>query len=121
MKITTQLERGLDNVVGIPVYPGNDPKNIYGIIIEYNPETGIAVMELDEEKLKNSKWNPIVGENIGLSSSKREQYAVYEKEPAHGAESNGVILAPFNTKEEAEQARKKYGYNWDNYYVDKLK
>jgi len=33
---------------------------------------------------------------------------------------NGVILAPYNTKEEAEQARVKYGYGDDNYYVDKL-
>jgi hypothetical protein len=31
-----------------------------------------------------------------------------------------LILAPFNTKEEAEEARVKYGYGDDNYYVDKL-
>lgn len=51
---------------------------------------------------------------------KKEQYAVYEKEPRHGKDKNGVILAPFNTKEEAEKAGKKYGYYGDNYYVDKL-
>jgi hypothetical protein len=51
---------------------------------------------------------------------KKEQYAVYEKEPRHGKYKNGVILAPFNTKEEAEEAGKKYGYCGDNYYVDKL-
>lgn len=50
---------------------------------------------------------------------KKEQFAVYEKEPAHGKEKNGIILAPFNTKEEAEQAKIKYGYNTSNYYVDK--
>lgn len=52
---------------------------------------------------------------------KRKQFAVYEKMPAHGKEEKNVILAPFNTKEEAEEAGKKYGYNTDNYYVDELK
>ncbi len=45
-------------------------------------------------------------------------YAVYEKSPAHGSKEHDVILAPFKTKEEAEQSRIKYGYNTDNYYVD---
>jgi hypothetical protein len=51
---------------------------------------------------------------------KRVQYAVYEKVPAHGGQINGVILAPFNTEKEAQDAGEKYGYNTDNYYVDKL-
>lgn len=51
---------------------------------------------------------------------KKEYYAVYEKEPRHQNEKNGVILAPYNTEEEAEQARVKYGYGGDNYYVDKI-
>ena len=34
---------------------------------------------------------------------KKEYYAVYEKEPRHQNEKNGVILAPYKTKEEAEQ------------------
>ena len=46
----------------------------------------------------------------------KEQFAVYEKKPAHGKEENGVILGPFNTKHEAEQAKKKYGY-----YIDIIK
>jgi hypothetical protein len=50
---------------------------------------------------------------------KKEQFAVYEIEPAHGSEKNGVILGPFKTKEEAETIRLKYGYSSDNYYVDK--
>lgn len=29
---------------------------------------------------------------------KRVQYVVHEKEPAHGKDKDGVILAPFNTK-----------------------
>jgi hypothetical protein len=51
----------------------------------------------------------------------KEKFAVYEKEPAHGKDKNGVILASYDTKEEAEIAGKKYGYCGDNYYVDKLK
>lgn len=50
----------------------------------------------------------------------RVQYAVYEREPRHGKEENNIILAPFDTKEDAEKARAKYGYSDDNYYVDKL-
>jgi hypothetical protein len=52
---------------------------------------------------------------------KKEQFAVYEKEPAHGKDKNGIILAPFDTKEEAEEAMRKYGYDTDNYYVDIFK
>lgn len=48
-------------------------------------------------------------------------YAVYEKSPAHGSKEHNIILAPFKTKEDAEQSRIKYGYNTDNYYVDILK
>jgi len=51
----------------------------------------------------------------------REQYAVYEKVPAHGSEENGIILGPFNSEEDAQQARKKYGYSSSNYFVDKIK
>ena len=51
----------------------------------------------------------------------KEQYAVYEKVPAHGKDVNGIILAPFNSEKEAQLAREKYGYNNDNYYVDKIK
>lgn len=47
-----------------------------------------------------------------------EKYAVYEKEPAHGSLRNGMILGPFDTKEEAHLLGKKYGYlNSNNYYV----
>lgn len=53
-------------------------------------------------------------------STNNEQYAVYEKEPRHGKDRNGVILAPFNTSKEAEEAKIKYGYGDDNYYVDKV-
>ena len=42
-------------------------------------------------------------------------FGVYEKE------KDGVILASFNTKEEAEEAGIKFGYVGDNYYIDKIK
>lgn len=51
---------------------------------------------------------------------KKEQFAVYEKNPQHGKEKYIIILAPFYTKEAAEIASKKYGYYGDNYYIDKL-
>jgi hypothetical protein len=61
-------------------------------------------------QLKNSRYPAL----------NKERFAVYEKVPAHGNTPNDVILAPYNTKEEAELARTKYGYGNDNYYVDKL-
>jgi hypothetical protein len=48
----------------------------------------------------------------------KQQFAVYEKNPAHSSKENPVILAPFNTKDQAIQAMIKWGYNNDNYYVD---
>jgi hypothetical protein len=50
----------------------------------------------------------------------KEQFAVYEIEPAHGSIKNGIILGPFATREEAETIRLKYGYSSDNYYVDSM-
>jgi len=50
----------------------------------------------------------------------RERYAVFEKEPQKGPIPNGVVLGDYNTKEEAEQARVKYGFISDNFYVDKI-
>lgn len=55
-----------------------------------------------------------------MDKIKREQYAVYEKVPAHGNQVNGVILGPYNTEKDAQVAREKYGYTTDNYFVDKL-
>lgn len=57
----------------------------------------------------------------GASIKEKEYYAVYEKVPAHGREANGIILAPYNSIEDAQAGREKYGYNTDNYYVDKIK
>jgi hypothetical protein len=60
----------------------------------------------------------------GINNTKmpmKEQYAVYEKVPAHGSEENGAILGPYDSKEDAEKAAIKYGYTSSNYYIDKEK
>lgn len=48
-------------------------------------------------------------------------YAVYEKEPRHNSLPNSIILGNYRTVNEAEQDRIKYGYDNENYYVDKVK
>jgi len=45
-------------------------------------------------------------------------FAVYEKNPFHQKEINGVILSPFNTYDDAKEAMIKFGYENENYYVD---
>lgn len=65
MKITFSLTKGLSDVVGKPVYEGGDPTNIYGKIVSYDVLTGEAVAEMDEEKLKDSKWYPVAGKDVG--------------------------------------------------------
>lgn len=47
-----------------------------------------------------------------------ELFATYKKTPAHNNKPNSIILAPYKTKADAEEARIKYGYTNDNYYVD---
>lgn len=71
MIIKITLEKNLEEVVGKPITKGSDQSESFGKITDYNPETGEATLDMDDEKIKNSKWNPIAGENIGLSS--REQ------------------------------------------------
>ena len=39
-----------------------------------------------------------------------EQFAVFEKNPTHTGKSNSLILCCYNTKEEAQYDREKYGY-----------
>lgn len=50
-----------------------------------------------------------------------DRYAVFEKEPQKGPIPNGVVLGDYNTREEAEQAKVKYGFISENFYVDKIK
>jgi len=50
----------------------------------------------------------------------REQYAVFEKEPQKGPIPNGVVMGNYNTREEAEEVRVKYGFISENFYVEKI-
>ena len=66
-------------------------------------------------------FNVCCHKHVKIMNKKKEQFAVYEKEPAKGKDNNTVILAPYNTIKEAENAKKRYGYNNNNYYVDVLR
>ena len=105
---------------------------------EYNMETFHIKPNLSEEQFytnlngleKNLNFACYVGEKdklvidylnkMAMIDDINVKFAVYEIEPAHGNKINGVILGPFKTQEDAEQARQKYGYTSDNYYVDIL-
>lgn len=50
----------------------------------------------------------------------RDRYAVFERIPQKGKYHDGVMMGYYKSSEEAEQARIKYGYTSDNYYVDKI-
>jgi hypothetical protein len=58
---------------------------------------------------------------ITRQNKQKEMWAIYEKEPSHGSQKNGIIMGPFKTKEEAEEVGDKYGYHGKNYYVDIIK
>lgn len=73
--------------------------------------------ELEAERIKNFK-GCIESDKVPVISKK--QFAVYEREPAHGKEKNGLILGPYDTKEQAEDGGNRFGYHGDNYYVDEL-
>lgn len=67
MKIQVQLEKQLTNVIDTNV---NVKKNIVGKVIKYDKETGLSTIEMDEKSLSEIGWNPIAGQNIGISSRK---------------------------------------------------
>lgn len=49
------------------------------------------------------------------------RYAVYERVASICAKDNSVILGEYKTPELAEDARIRWGYITDNYYVDVVK
>ena len=51
----------------------------------------------------------------------KEQFGVFEIKPSHGKEKHGLILGPYNTKEEAKEKGERYGYSGSNYYVGLIK
>lgn len=63
MKI--QLEKQLVNVVGKNV---NVKETIVGKVTEYDKETGLTTVEIDDDSYYKIGWNPIAGNNIGISS-----------------------------------------------------
>ena len=66
----------------------------------------------------NSNGKELTFEN---SNGVKRGFAVFEKVPSHGSEVDGIILGPFGSEEEATEAGNIYGYNTENYYVDKIK
>jgi hypothetical protein len=74
--------------------------------------------------LRGLKEDDVVGVKsleITRQNKQKEMWAIYEKEPAHGSQRDGIIMGPFKTKEEAKEVGEKYGYHGENYYVDIIK
>jgi hypothetical protein len=65
MKLKTQLGKQLSNLVGKNV---NIKETVIGKVTEYDMESGLATIEIDDDLCTNIGWNPIVGQNIGISS-----------------------------------------------------
>ena len=73
MKIEAEFPKKLKDMVGKPVYNQKDPSDVYGKIIEYDPETGKGRIEIDEEKVLKSGYNPFTGDLFMVSSRKLEE------------------------------------------------
>lgn len=71
--MSTKLRQNLENVIGKPVVIGKDSIDVFGQVIEYNPETGEATIEINEEKLKTIEWTPVSGKDI-ISLSNRKEF-----------------------------------------------
>ena len=65
MKMTVQLEKQLPNLVGKNV---NVIETVVGKVTEYDIETGLATVEIDDVSYSKIGWSPIAGHNIGISS-----------------------------------------------------
>ena len=70
MKITVQLEKKLPNLVGKNV---NVKETIVGKVTEYDMETGLATVEIDDDSYSKIELNPIAGHNIGISSRAKSE------------------------------------------------
>lgn len=62
MRIEFNLEKGLQNVIGLPIKVKD---NTLGKVIEYDPETGLTIADVEFNSIQ---YDPIVGSNIGISS-----------------------------------------------------
>ena len=65
MKMTVKLEKNLPNLVGKNV---NVKETVVGKVTEYDIETGLATVEIDDDSYSKIGWNPIAGHHIGISS-----------------------------------------------------
>ena len=65
MKMTVKLEKNLPNLVGKNV---NVKETVVGKVTEYDIETGLATVEIDDDSYSKIGWNPIAGHNIGINS-----------------------------------------------------
>lgn len=70
MKMTVQLEKQLPNLVGKNV---NVKETVVGKVTEYDIETGLATVEIDGDSYSKIGWNPIAGNNIGISSRAKSE------------------------------------------------
>lgn len=65
MKMTVKLEKNLPNLVGKNV---NVKETVVGKVTEYDIETGLATVEIDDDSYSKIGWNPIEEHHIGISS-----------------------------------------------------
>lgn len=68
--MTVQLEKQLPNIVGKNV---NVKETIVGKVTEYDMETSLATVEIDDDSYSKIGWNPIAGHNIGISSRAKSE------------------------------------------------
>ena len=68
--MTVQLKKQLPNVVGKNV---NVKETIVGKVTEYDMETSLATVEIDDDSYSKIGWNPIAGHNIGISSRAKSE------------------------------------------------
>ena len=70
MKMTVKLEKNLPNLVGKNV---NVKETVVGKVTEYDIETGLAIVEMDDDSYSKIGWNPIAGHHIGISSRDKSE------------------------------------------------
>lgn len=65
MKMTVQLENQLPNLIGKNVIV---KEMIVGKVTEYDIETGLVTVEIDDDSCSKIGFSPIAGHIIGISS-----------------------------------------------------
>jgi len=75
MKMKVQLEKQLPNIIGKNV---NIKETIVGKVIEYDVETGMTTIVIDDNSFSKIDWNPIVGHQVGISSKNIDDFRINE-------------------------------------------